>query len=125
MRTLTVVWKSYLVLWIVVRSFSLGTRLLFGAGPQSAAFLALGIAGFIPIIGFIVEKPVLEPRVWRAWLFFLLGWMLFDRTFYSAWFFQPPLDHELFGVLLAVPGFAATYIYSGRQFRAWAVDCVG
>ena len=56
MRALTVVWKSYLVLWVVFRSFSLGTRLLFDLGPQNAAFLALGVVGFIPLLGFVLAK---------------------------------------------------------------------
>ena len=119
MRALTVVWKSYLFLWVVFRSFSLGTRLLFDAGLQNAAFLALGVVGFIPLLGFIVEKPILRPRVWRVWFLFLLSWALFDRTFYSAWFLQFPFDRQIVGVLLAVPGFAATYSYSRSTFSAW------
>jgi len=119
MRALTVIWKSYLVLWVVFRSFSLGTRLLFDSGPQNAAFLALGVVGFIPLLGFVVAKPILRPSVWRVWLFFLLIWVFFDRTFYSAWFLQFPFDRQFVGVLLAVPSFAAIYSYTRPTFSAW------
>ena len=119
MRAFTVAWKSYLVLWVIFRSFTLGTRLIFDAGFQSAAFLALGLVGFIPLYGFIAKKPILQPGAWLTWLIFLLGWTLFDRTFYAAWFMQSPFDRELVGVLLAVPAFAATYNYSRSTFSAW------
>jgi hypothetical protein len=119
MRALTGVWKSYLVLWVVFRSFSLGTRLLFDPGLQNAAYIALGVAGFIPLLGFVVAKPIFRPGVWRIWLLLLLIWVLFDRTFYSAWFLQFPFDRQFVGVLLAVPAFAATYSYSRPSFRAW------
>lgn len=119
MRALAVVWKSYLIIWVLFRSFTLGIRLLFDFGPQSAAFLSLGVVGFVPLIGFVIGKPISKPGIWRAWLFFLLIWVLFDRTFYSAWFLQDPFDSQFFGVLLAIPSFAAIYRYSRPAFSAW------
>jgi len=123
MRALLVLFKIYLVLWVVFRGFTLGTRLLFGFQPQNAVFFALGIVGFVPLVGFLLDKPILKRDVWRVWLVFLLVWVLFDRTFYSGWFFQPPFDGQFFGVLLAVPSFAAVYSYTRPTFNAWtAVD---
>lgn len=119
MHGLIVLWKIYLVLWIAFHGFSLSTRLLFDAGLQNAALLVFGVVSFIPLIAFIVEKPVLGPQVWRIWLLFVLGWALFGHASYSAWFLQPPFDHPLVGLLLAVPGFAATYSYSRSTFSAW------
>lgn len=119
MRALVLVWKSYLVLWILFRSFTLGTRLLFDFGGQSAAFLSFGAICFVPLIGFIFVKPIIQPGIWRAWLVILLIWVLFDRSFYSAWFLQAPFDGQFFGVLLATPSFAAIYSYSRPTFRAW------
>lgn len=116
----TLVWKAYLVVWVAFRAFTLGTRLLFGGDLQSAAYFVLGGVGFVPLIAFVVEKPVLVPLIWRVWLFFLLGWAAFDPVFYAGWFLQPPFDHELVGLLLAVPGFAATYSYSRPTHRVWA-----
>ena len=119
MSALVVVWKSYLVLWVLFRTFSLATRFLFDAEPQTAAFLFLGVVGFVPLIGFVFVKPILRPGVWRVWLSFLLIWVFFDRTFYSAWFLQFPFDREFVGVLLAIPSFAAIYSYTRPTFRAW------
>jgi len=119
MHALAVLWKSYLVLWVLFRSFTLGIRLLFDFGPQSAAFLALGVVGFVPLIGFVFGKPIIKPGIWRVWLVFLLIWGAFDRTFYSAWFLQDPFDSQFFGVLMAIPSFAAIYVYSRPTFKAW------
>ena len=119
MRTLAVIWKSYLIIWILFRAFTLGIGLLFGFGPQTAVYLIVGVVGFIPLIGFVAVKPILKPGVWRVWLIFLAIWMLVDRTFYSAWFLQDPFDSQFFGILLAFPSFAAIYSYSRATFGAW------
>lgn len=119
MRTLVVVWKSYLVLWILFRGFTLGIRLFFDFGLESAVLLVLAVIGFVPLVGFVTTKAIIRPGIWRAWLIFSLIWALVDRTFYSAWFLQDPFDGQLFGVLLAIPSFAAIYIYSRPTFSAW------
>ena len=111
--------KGYLLLWLAFRGFTLGTRLIFDAGLQSVAWLALGVIGFIPVIGFVFAKPVLRPPVWQAWLVFLVGWALVDRSFYAAWFMNEPFDGELVGLLMAVPALVATLLYARPSFRAW------
>ena len=119
MRTLAIFWRSYLFIWILFRTFTLGIRLIFDFGPQSAAFLALGVLCFIPLVGFVLVKPIIKPGIWRVLLFILLIWLLVDRTFYSAWFLQDPFDSQFFGVLLAIPSFVAIYSYSRPTFSAW------
>ena len=86
---------------------------------QSAAFLALGIIGFVPVVGFILARPLLRPSVWLAWLAFLVIWALVDRSFYAAWFMQAPLDHELVGLVAALPALVATYCYTRPSSGAW------
>ena len=119
LHSLIWIWKTYLIVWIVFRSFTLGTRLLFDPGLHAASYVALGVLGFIPIIGFVATKPILKANVWLIWLLLILVWMPFDTNFYAAWFLQPPLDHPYVGILLAVPAIAATYFYSRPAYRAW------
>ena len=101
------------------RGFTLGTRLVFDAGVPSALFLGLGVIGFIPVIGYVFAKPVLRPAAWQAWLVFLVGWALVDRSFYAAWFMNEPFDRELVGLLMAIPALVATYLYAKQSSDAW------
>lgn len=119
MRIVAILWNCYLILWVLFRTFTLGIRLLFDFGPLSAVFVALGVVGFVPLVGFVFRKPIINPGIWLAWLIFLLVWMPFDRVFYSAWFLQEPFDSQLVGVLLAIPSFLAIYSYSRSTFNAW------
>jgi hypothetical protein len=120
MRWLAVLWKVYLVAWIAIRTVHLSGKFLAVPSLTAASYLVLGAVGFIPVVGFILEKPFLRPIVWRAWLLFALCWALFDLIYFAEWFAQHPLWVQVTGISLAVPTYVAVYVYSRPSSRPWA-----
>lgn len=113
------IWKTYLALWVGFRVFSVGIRVIFDQSLQSWILLVFDLGTFVPIVGFISDKPILSAGVWRAWFYVVLVWSAINFTHFSAWFMRDPLDHPLVGVLLAIPAFAAIYTYSRPNVPPW------
>ena len=56
MRGLFMVWKVYLALWIALRLFTLGTRLLFHANLQNVIYFFLCIVSVILLTPFMIGE---------------------------------------------------------------------
>jgi len=121
MRWLAVTWKAYLIAWIAIRTFDLCTKLLFAPSLTTITYLTLGVIGFLPLVGFLLEKPLLRPIIWRLWLLFALCWGLFDLVYFAEWFAQRPLSAQIVGTALTIPSYVAVYVYSRPSNPAWAM----
>ena len=122
MQWLSILWKAYLVAWIGIRIVDLLGKMLPVPTWTTVAYLALGVVGFVPVIGFILKKPFLRPIIWRTWLLFALCWGLFDLIYFAEWFAQHPLSVQIIGASLTIPSYLAVYVYSRTSNPAWAMQ---
>ena len=134
------IWKAYLLVFVGYRLWSLAQKFswsLFCESGEcyglphlpvytSAAHLALGAFGAVPILGFILNRAILRAPVWGLWLAFSIAWGAYDLFVHADWFAQhassAALDPTLtiiLGTAIVIPCWLAIYQYAYRSPQLW------
>jgi hypothetical protein len=119
-------WKAYVSAFAVFRVHDLIAKADAFPTILQHAYLALGLVGLVPILGFILHRPLFNRRLWQVWFFLAIAWGMFDFVFYSSWFHlrsAPEVSRPVvmaLAALVALPCHIAVYSYAFRSPQLWA-----